>query len=499
MKILALYLPQFHRVRENDEWWGEGFTEWTAVQNAVPLFRGHEQPRIPQNDNYYDLLDKSTFQKQAEQIKRSGLDGICIYHYWFKNGRQILEKPAEQLLQWTDIQLPYCFSWANETWARTWGNFSDRNRWTSIYEKEKKSDDEILLEQKYGNYIDWKRHFEYLLPFFMDRRYIKIDGKPVFVFYKAGDIPCLENMIWYWKELAKSNGIQGLYLIGNGAKKSQELLFDEIFIREPGEAMLRSSVNLKKTIRCFDYDEVWRNILRRGKDKNVTLVAYVGYDDTPRHGVHGSIIANGTPEKFEKYMTKIIQINRRNNCRVMFVNAWNEWGEGMYLEPDSRYSDDYLCALKRAIAQADVNLQDVIMDNDVNPIVSLNCYDTMQLKYDREHYISRVLDKWLSITYTQKDWMIALKNKKLAVYGYGLLGKHLIAELERYNIIPEFIIDRNSNVGSQYSVYGIDEDWPDVQLIIVTAIYDYGNVFKLIKKKRPQTEVISLEHIIMEI
>ena len=499
LSTLALYLPQFHRVHENDKWWGKGFTEWTTVQNAVPLFQGHEQPRIPQNSNYYNLLDKSTFQKQAEQIKHSGLDGICIYHYWFKNGRQILEKPAEQLLQWTDIPLPYCFSWANETWARTWGNFSDRNRWTSVYEKEKKYDDEILLEQKYGNYADWKRHFEYLLPFFMDRRYIKIDGKPVFIFYKAGDIPCLENMIWYWKELAKKNGIPDLYLIGNGIRKAQEVLFDEISIHEPSEAMLRSNVNLKRTIRCFDYDEVWRNILTRGKNKNVTLGAYVGYDDTPRHGIYGTIITNGTPEKFEKYMAKLIRINKRNNCRVMLVNAWNEWGEGMYLEADERYKDSYLCALKRAIVQVAENPKDEVLGNDMKSVVSLNCYDAVQLKYDRERYINRVLDKWIFINCTQKDWLSKFKNKKLAIYGYGLLGKHLIVELERYNIIPEFIIDRNPDIRSQYLVYGIDEDWPDIQLIIVTAIFDYGNIFKLIKKKYPQTEVVSLEHIIMEI
>lgn len=178
MKILALYLPQFHRVPENDEWWGEGFTEWTTVRNALPLFPEHEQPHIPKDNYYYDLLDKSTFQKQAEQIKNSGMDGICIYHYWFKNGRQILEKPAEKLLQWKDIQLPYCFSWAHEPWARTWGNFGDQNKWTSIYDKGKNSDRELLLEQKYGNAVDWKRHFEYLLPFFSDNRYIK-DRKSV--------------------------------------------------------------------------------------------------------------------------------------------------------------------------------------------------------------------------------------------------------------------------------------------------------------------------------
>nr|WP_302141925.1 glycoside hydrolase family 99-like domain-containing protein [uncultured Schaedlerella sp.] len=498
MKILALYLPQFHRVPENDEWWGEGFTEWTTVRNALPLFPEHEQPHIPKDNYYYDLLDKSTFQKQAEQIKNSGMDGICIYHYWFKNGRQILEKPAEKLLQWKDIQLPYCFSWAHEPWARTWGNFGDQNKWTSIYDKGKNSDRELLLEQKYGNAVDWKRHFEYLLPFFSDNRYIKIDGKPVFEFHRAREIPCLENMIWYWKELAKDYGLKGLYFIGNEVKKSQESLFDEVMIHEPQDAMLVSKTSFKDVIRCFDYDEVWRNILKRGKDKNISLTGYAGYDDTPRHGTQGTAITNGSPEKFEKYMTKLIQINKQNHCRVMFVNAWNEWGEGMYLEPDEKYGDSYLCAMKRAVDQSDANLQNEDLFHKMDSAVPFDCYDAMQFRYDRERHIGRVLDKWLSINENKKNWTIAFKNKKLAIYGYGLLGKHLITELEQNNMIPEFIIDRNQDIKSQYPIYGVDDNWPDVQTIIVSAIYDYGNVFHLIKEKQPDVEVVSLEHIIME-
>lgn len=498
MKILALYLPQFHRVPENDEWWGEGFTEWITVQNAVPLFQEHYQPHVPQNKNYYDLLNKSTFQKQAEQISGSGMDGICIYHYWFKNSRQILEKPAELLLQWNDIQISYCFSWANETWARTWGNFSDRNRWTSIYEEKIKSDNEVLLEQKYGNYIEWKRHFEYLLPFFWDDRYIKIDGKPVFVFHNAGDIPCLENMISYWKELAVSNGIKGLYLIGNSAKKSQEQVLDEISIREPNDAISKSSVHIKGKVRCFDYEEVWDNILRRG-NKNISLSAFVGYDDTARHGASGTVITNGSPEKFERYMANLIKINRKNNCRVTFVNAWNEWGEGMYLEPDERYGNAYLCAMKRAVEKANTDERNDLIDRCEDFVVSLNCYDAIQLKYDRERHISRVLDKWLSVNYYEKNWTIAYKNKTIAIYGYGLLGKHLIAELEKNDIEPEFIIDRSHDIKSKYSIYKIEDEWPNVQLIVVTAIYDYGNVYSLIKKKKPMTDVVSLEHIILDI
>ena len=150
-KIISMYLPQFHRVKENDEWWGEGFTEWTAVKQADSLFDGHYQPRIPLNGNYYDLLDKETMQWQADLMKKYGIDGQCIYHYWFKEGRQILEKPAQNLLKWTDIDMPFCFCWANESWARTWSGLKNTNAWSAKQEPKKQGDHNgLLLEQYYG-------------------------------------------------------------------------------------------------------------------------------------------------------------------------------------------------------------------------------------------------------------------------------------------------------------------------------------------------------------
>ena len=151
IKIISMYLPQFHRVKENDEWWGEGFTEWTAAKQAHPLFENHYQPHIPLNQNYYDLLDKKTMQWQADLMKKYGIDGQCIYHYWFKNGRQILERPAENLLHWTDIDMPFFFCWANESWARTWSHLRNRTPWsTELEPKQKAGDNGVLLEQQYG-------------------------------------------------------------------------------------------------------------------------------------------------------------------------------------------------------------------------------------------------------------------------------------------------------------------------------------------------------------
>ena len=196
MKVLAMYLPQFHRVDENDEWWGEGYTEWTAVKKGEKLFPGHEQPRVPMKHNYYDLLKKETMQWQTELMKKYKVYGMCFYHYYFQKGRKILEKPAENLLKWKDIDMPFCFSWANETWARTWSKLTGTNTWNSREEKAHEiGDDGILLKQEYGGEEDWENHFYYLQPFFEDIRYIRVENKPVFIIYKPDEISCLLQMM----------------------------------------------------------------------------------------------------------------------------------------------------------------------------------------------------------------------------------------------------------------------------------------------------------------
>ncbi len=224
MKVLAMYLPQFHRVKENDEWWGEGFTEWVSVKDAEPFFDGHYQPRIPQDQNYYDLMDKDTMVWQSSLMKKYKIDGVCMYHYWFKHGRQILEKPAQNLLQWKEIDMPFCFCWANETWARSWSRIQNKNVWSAVREQDKNEDKNgILLEQDYGNEAQWRQHFEYLLPFFKDERYIKVEDKPLFLIYKESEISCLPEMLECWKKLAEMNGLKGIYIIGAGENTDKDM------------------------------------------------------------------------------------------------------------------------------------------------------------------------------------------------------------------------------------------------------------------------------------
>ena len=201
MKVIAWYLPQFHEIPENNEWWGTGFTEWVNVKKAKPLEEGHNQPRIPLNDRYYDLSDVSVQKWQIETAKKYGVYGFCMHHYWF-DGKLLLEKPIEQYLKNKGLDFPFCICWANEHWT---------NRWIAGNEK-------ILIEQKYGNKKEWKDHFEYLLPFFRDERYIRIDGKPFMVIYRPELIDCINEMLDYWQKLAKMSGLPGITFAYQGMK-----------------------------------------------------------------------------------------------------------------------------------------------------------------------------------------------------------------------------------------------------------------------------------------
>ena len=198
MKIIAFYLPQFHNIPENDEWWGDGFTEWTNVKKAKPLYEGHMQPRVPLGGNYYNLLDDNVKIWQADLAKKYGVYGFCYYHYWF-NGKMLLEKPMEQMLANKEVDIPFCICWANEPWTKAW--VGDERK--------------LLIAQEYGQEEEWKQHFMYLLPFFKDERYITKNGKPLFVFYRPDIVPCMKEMIETWDKLAKENAFKNSTISSN--------------------------------------------------------------------------------------------------------------------------------------------------------------------------------------------------------------------------------------------------------------------------------------------
>lgn len=361
-KIIAFYLPQFHTFPENDAWWGEGFTEWRTVKNASKIFNGHNQPRIPFGENYYCLDDNGdTLRWQSSLANKYGIHGFAFYHYWF-DGKMLMQKPMEILLLNRDIRINFCVCWANENWTRAW---ADKTK-------------EVLIEQTYGNSDDWERHFNYLLDFFKDERYILVDNKPMVIIYRPEIITTRKEMFSLWNKLAKQNGFDGIYLLYQQNAYNPENdpaggLFVSGIEYQPQYAMnliknrfnripylIKSSFNLlgnkfpflwnRHMLFKFDYDRLWNSIINDFPQKpNMFPGAFVDWDNTPRHKKRGSFCENVTPDKFEHYLS--IQLRRTREVYkkdYLFLFAWNEWGEGGYLEPDSKNGFAMLEAIKNA-------------------------------------------------------------------------------------------------------------------------------------------------------
>ena len=353
--LIAFYLPQFHEVEENNMWWGKGFTDWVSVKDAKPFFPGHDQPKVPYKSDYYDLLEKRVMERQVRMAHKAGIAGFCFYHYWF-NGRKILEKPVENYLQWTDLRQKFCLSWDNAPWIRTWSNI-DGNDWNPIGDQlSEKTEQSVLIEQEYGNKEQWKQHFDYLLPFFSDQRYIKINGKPVFIIYRPDIIPCFDRMMRCWKELAKKSGFKGLYIIVTNPRSDYERIADGVLLYEPGytwnnEIVTRQTIDNSGPV-LYEFDEIWRKILlRRNKCKlPFFLGAFAGYDDSPRRGKDSCVVLNSTAQKFALYLKLLLKKSESNKYgSYIFITAWNEWGEGAYLEPDEQNGYNYLNACRWAV------------------------------------------------------------------------------------------------------------------------------------------------------
>ncbi|ULL20090.1 glycosyl transferase [Paenibacillus sp. H1-7] len=357
-KIIAFYLPQFHRIPENDLWWGEGFSEWTNTRKAKPLFPGHYQPREPQGDHYYDLINPKTKSWQAELARHFGIYGFCYYHYWFK-GKLLLETPLQQMLESGKPDFPFCLSWANESWTRGWDG----------------ADHEVLMPQQYGNKDDWKRHFEYLLRAFKDPRYIRVNNKPLFAIYRPATIEHCTAMMNYWQQLARQHGLKGIHFVEtlsgfprkpmDGFQASlqfeplyttthdlPENAFSEIVIRES------SMETDEKKLRLYSYDNIWNRIIAReipSSGKPSYLGAFIDWDNSPRKGENASFIYNGaTPAKFGAYLQQQLGRAKRSGTEFVFINAWNEWAEGTYLEPDKIFGLQYLEAVKHALESESV-------------------------------------------------------------------------------------------------------------------------------------------------
>lgn len=366
MKIIPVYLPQFHRTPENDKWWGEGFTEWTNVRAAKQFFDNHYQPRIPLDNNYYDLTDVETLKWQAKLANEYGIYGFCMYHYWF-NGRILLHKPMELLLQHPEIDLKYCISWANHDWTDGW--------------KASDGGANILIAHDFDKEEDWVAHFNYLLQFFKDPRYMRENDKPIMVVYAPHLIRKCTKMLTLWNKMAIEAGFPGLTFIYQSAASAHDeswerSMFDYGVEFQPGfvshnkksltffprlmkysrviKKMLGIKTQLikgKKGVAIADYDQTWQKIIAaRPSRDNMIPSAFVDWDNTPRHMDRGYVYREATPEKFKSYFAQLVYNTREYYKQdKIFVFAWNEWAEGGYLEPDKKHGYGYLEAIRDVV------------------------------------------------------------------------------------------------------------------------------------------------------
>ena len=358
-RILALYLPQFHPIPENDQWWGKGFTEWTNVGKAKPLFRGHYQPHVPADLGYYDLRVPETRIAQAEMAKKYGIEGFMYWHYWFGNGKRLLERPFNEVLKSGEPDFPFALAWANETWKGFAHGLKNRN---------------VLIEQLYPGDEDYIAHFNEVLPAFKDKRYITVDGKPIFLIYKPHQLPDASHYINLWQRLAKENGLPGIYFIAHHQSTKEHNYKPE---RESLQEMLSwgfDAVNFVRLTKCLEnrslFDKLYGRIKRFvykiplaipykramryftddiDKDERVIPSIIPSWDHSPRSGKEALVLTNSTPELFGQHIDNVLNNVSEKENKLIILKSWNEWAEGNYMEPDLRWGTQFLDVLSNKL------------------------------------------------------------------------------------------------------------------------------------------------------
>lgn len=347
-RLIAFYLPQYHPIPENDKWWGPGFTEWTNVAKAKPLFKGHNQPNIPRDLGFYDLRVPETREKQAKLAKKSGIEGFCYWHYWFGNGKRLMNRPFDEVVSSGKPDYPFCLGWANHSWKR--------KTWTAT------GKDVLLIEQKYPGDEDIVNHFNTMLPAFKDKRYMTKDDKLIFLIWDTDNFPNPQHFFELWNMLAKKHGLKGFYFIGFTYKKKniQQIIFngfdsvcldlldeldkDRSFFKKVNR-YIRNCLNIvtPKLLSYNKYIRFYTSFYEKSPE-NVLPCILPNWDHSPRSKQNGTILLGSTPEKFIKLLSKIIKIQEvnPNSLDLIIIKSWNEWGEGNYLEPDLKNEDSYI-------------------------------------------------------------------------------------------------------------------------------------------------------------
>jgi hypothetical protein len=355
-KVVAFYLPQFHPIPENDKWWGPGFTEWTNVGKAEKLYPGHYQPRVPADLGYYDLRVPSVREAQAEMAREAGVAAFCYWHYWFGDGKQLLEKPLQEVVASGQPDFPFCLGWANHDWSKKNWN-KDESRFNN----------EFLIRMSYPGREDVDRHFFTMLPMFRDRRYFQSHGRLLFYIHSVDKIPDFEYFVKRWRELAVQNGLPGFFFVAGVSSKEA--------IHSPNAALCEAvNLDLRATAFYSGHEAFWRRVsylapfpifvrryaraIRRYKDgiyrePRVYPTLLPNWDHSPRVGRSATILHGSTPELFRRHADDIIGLvsGKEPEDRLIFLKSWNEWAEGNYMEPDLKFGKGYIRALAQALEE----------------------------------------------------------------------------------------------------------------------------------------------------
>lgn len=341
-RLIAFYLTQFHPIPENDEWWGKGFTEWTNVTKARPLFDGHYQPHLPTDFGFYDLRVRETRRDQISVAKEYGIDGFCYHYYWF-SGKRLLNAPLDDMLGDPLSDMPFCLCWANENWTRRW-DAAER---------------QVLIAQRYLREDDLN-FIKSLQPFFSDARYIRIDGKPLLIVYRPQHLPDAKKTSAVWRQYCRQVGLGEIYIcaaLTHGNLDYKQFDFDGGVEFPPHNLQCENQArhlafHTPFSGNAVDYAEVATNFLeRRYQHSNVFRSVFPAWDNTARTGNRAVVVLGSSPDNYEYWLAQAMHRTKLDfpaNDRFVFINAWNEWAEGCHLEPDRKYGRAYLEATRTA-------------------------------------------------------------------------------------------------------------------------------------------------------
>lgn len=348
-RAIAFYLPQFHPIRQNDDWWGQGFTEWTNTTKATKLFPGHHQPDLPADLGFYDLRLPESRAAQSTLASEYDVEAFCYWHYWFGGGTRILERPFTEVLESGEPEISFCLGWANQTWSGIWHGAADK----------------VLIEQKYLGPADDQAHFDALRDAFDDPRYLRVGDRPVFYVFRPEGLPSASGFVDRWQQMARTAGLPGLYLVaemsdlvGAGCRyltPAEDGFDSAVYMRLPAKVTPMTTARMRFGRKVMHWPEIYPYAddfsVTTMTGPNIQPCVYPNWDNTPRSGRRGIVLAGATPEKFESNVRQAVGTlnNRPPDERLLWVKSWNEWAEGNHLEPDLRHGRSWLESLRSGL------------------------------------------------------------------------------------------------------------------------------------------------------